>query len=478
MKTPAFGLIASLAKSRIILPLTHVETRFRVTGATVLVEMDQVFEQTAREPLDVTYTFPLPGSAAVHRCEMIVNDRVIRAVVMEEKEARRTVAEKKAAGHRTALVEMERGNVFTLQLGNTAPGDRIIIRFAYVESLDRLGAGLSLRIPFSPGVRYIPGKPLLKKNRGLGTEDDTDQVPDASRITPPRICGDHSDAATVYLHGTLDAAEVDLKSCSSPTHPAILRVQAERLEVELAGEQHLPDRDFVLRWDESTVTEAVPRAWISRHGGSLYALLQVRAPDVSQAATAGDDFAQDFYFLLDRSGSMDGGNWEKAAEALHAFVRELGVNDRVWITCFESGWQDFSDSLMLRDEILDDGGFQNLAGLGVGGGTELLPALEHVLDLHGTTRSDRPARMILITDGQVGNEEVILRMARGERMRMPVHTFGIDRAVNDAFLKDLARVTGGSWCVKAGAARRQLVAAGHNPCRPSWSVSTSKMAAF
>jgi Ca-activated chloride channel family protein len=280
---------------------------------------------------------------------------------MEEQDARRTVAEKKAAGHRTALVEMDRDNVFTLQLGNTAPGDHIVIRFAYFQMLYRLGEGLSLRIPFCPGIRYIPGKPLLRKNRGLGTVDDTDQVPDASRITPPRIGADHPDAATIFLHGSLDASEVELTTCFSPSNPAVIRAAGATLEVELAGEQHFPDRDFVLRWQETAVTEAVPRAWTTRHNGDLYALLQLRAPKVEAAQAAVDDFAQDIYFLLDRSGSMDGGNWGTAAEALHAFVRELGANDRVWITCFESDFQDFSDSLMSRDELLGDEGFIRLA---------------------------------------------------------------------------------------------------------------------
>jgi hypothetical protein len=363
---------------------------------------------------------------------------------MEEQDARRTVAEKKAAGHRTALVEMDRDNVFTLQLGNTAPGDHIVIRFAYFQMLDRLGEGLSLRIPFCPGIRYIPGKPLLRKNRGLGTVDDTDQVPDASRITPPRIGADHPDAATIFLHGSLDASEVELTTCFSPSNPAVIRAAGATLEVELAGEQHFPDRDFVLRWQETAVTEAVPRAWTTRHNGDLYALLQLRAPRVEAAQAAVDDFAQDIYFLLDRSGSMSGGNWGKAAEALHAFVRELGANDRVWITCFESDFQDFSDSLMSRDELLEDEGFIRLAEIGTGGGTELLPSLRHVLDVRAAQQSGRPERFVLITDGQVGNENEILKLVRdGTMAGVTVHTFGIDCSVNDAFLKNLARLTGG-----------------------------------
>jgi Ca-activated chloride channel family protein len=448
MKT--FGLVSLLAQTRITLPLIHIETRFRVTGEFVAVEMDQVFEQTARESLDVTYTFPLPGDAAVYRCEMLVNGRLIRARVMEAEDARRTVAEKKAAGHRTALAEMDRENLFTLQLGNTAPGDRIIIRFAYFEKLERLGgSSLSLRIPFCPGLRYIPGKPLLRTNRGLGSVDDTDQVPDASRLSPPRIHGDHPDAATLYLYGTLDADEVSLSTLSSPSHPAIIRPAEKVLEVELAGEEHVPEQDFVLRWDETAPSvEAKPKAWITDHtdpaDGIIYrhALLQLRAPFAEYTPAASDDFAQDIYFLLDRSGSMEGENWEQAIAALHAFVHQLGTRDRIWLTCFESRFQDFSDMPMTRDEMLTDTAFQNLASLGVGGGTELLPALLHVLKNRDLHSPNRPARLILITDGQVGNEDAILSLMR-QQQGLPVHCFGIDTAVNDAFLKNLAQITGG-----------------------------------
>jgi Ca-activated chloride channel homolog len=106
------------------------------------------------------------------------------------------------------------------------PDDIIVIRFAYVEELDAWKDELALQIPFNPGVRYVPGKPLLRLNSGRGATDDTDQVPDASRLSPPRIDQMHPDAARISLSGTLDGCDVDLSSISSPTHPTAVRPTA------------------------------------------------------------------------------------------------------------------------------------------------------------------------------------------------------------------------------------------------------------
>ena len=143
---------------------------------------------------------------------------------------------------------MERGNLFTLSLGNVQPDDVIVIRFAYVEELDAWKDEMALQIPFTPGVRYIPGEPLLRSNSGKGAVDDTDQVADASRISPPRIDQMHPDAARLSLSGKLDGRDVDLCSISSPTHPTAVRPVGDDFEIFLPSNVAVPDRDFVLRW--------------------------------------------------------------------------------------------------------------------------------------------------------------------------------------------------------------------------------------
>ncbi len=442
LPTSAFGLVAWLEQTRVALPLKGVECRFHVTGAIAFVELDQIYHQNAARPLDCTYTFPLPSGAAVYRCELHVNGRVIRAKVEEKERAKEIYREQKAAGRRAALVETERENLFTLSLGNAQPGDLIVVRFAWFQVLDRIGEGLRLMVPTCPGVRYIPGKPLLRGLSGRGTADDTEQVPDASRITPPRIDALHPDAAYFSMEGRLSSTDVEAGTLTSPSHAVWVREAEGQMSVALFGHSAVPDRDFVLVWQEQKAKQLVPQVWHWTDASVTYALVQLRAPEV---VSVNDGFSQDFYFLVDRSGSMEGAKWQRTCEALRAFVALLGPQDRVAITLFESDFRDFAEAPLPAPAVRADSGFRRMEALGTGGGTELLPAVRHVLEQVAAHSKGRRTTVVLITDGQIGNEREVINAFKGAS-GITVHTFGIDTAVNDAFLKALAeQQRGGCW---------------------------------
>ena len=58
-----------------------------------------------------------------------------------------------------------------------------LVRLAYVQTLERIGEERRIRIPSCPGIRY-PRRSPARPNLDRGIEDDTDQVPDASKSPP------------------------------------------------------------------------------------------------------------------------------------------------------------------------------------------------------------------------------------------------------------------------------------------------------
>ncbi|MFC7643542.1 VWA domain-containing protein [Streptosporangium lutulentum] len=84
---------------------------------------------------------------------------------------------------------------------------------------------------------------------------------------------------------------------------------------------------------------------------------------------------------------------------------------------------------------------EHLARLEARGGTEMLTPLERAVTLLGDSTGDRV--LVLVTDGQVGNEDQILERTGARLSGVRVHTVGIDRAVNAGFLGRLAGLGGG-----------------------------------
>lgn len=429
------GLEAWLEKSRIVLPLRGLSVRADITAGFADVEVDQLFEQNNDQPLDCRYLFPLPADAAAYRCEMRVNGRVIVAKAEKRSEAIKLFKQAKARGRRAALTESERDNLFTLQLGNLQPGDIVLMRFAYLQPVQRLRERRTLRIPVNPGVRYIAGEPLLRENSGPGPVDDTDLVPDASRITTPRIAADHPDAASLHASVRLHGAGDFTDSVSSPSHPIVVRKEGEDLLAALAIDGNLPNRDFIFTWNEKCPVVPVVRAWLDEGNRGL---LEIRLPAApANTATAPPP---DVYFLLDRSGSMGGDNWTGACKALAAFVPRLHPETRVWLALFESSVRDYESKLVRAADIDFGAEGSDIYRIGVAGGTELVPALEHLRQKKNAHSGEHHAAVLVITDGQVGDEYGAVMAAK--KFGCPVHILGVAMSANDG-LDALAKETGG-----------------------------------
>ncbi len=94
---------------------------------------------------------------------------------------------------------------------------------------------------------------------------------------------------------------------------------------------------------------------------------------------------------------------------------------------------------------------EHLARLEARGGTEMLAPLVRAAALlregSDTDSADRERDrvLVLVTDGQVGNEDQILHELAPQLPGIRVHAVGIDVAVNEAFLRRIAALGGGHY---------------------------------
>ncbi|SEG27552.1 Ca-activated chloride channel family protein [Thermomonospora echinospora] len=442
---PDAGL-GALTTERGNLPLDAVDVHAAVTGLVARIEVSQGFRNPFDVPLEATYVFPLPDRAAVTRMRMEAADRVVEGTLKERGQARADYDAAVAAGQRAAIAEEDRPDVFTMRVGNILPGERVTIRMTLDQPLPYEDDAATFRFPLVVAPRYIPGEPLPGEQAGDGTAADTDAVPDASRISPPVLLPGFPNPVRLSLTVDIDPGGLPLGEIRSSLH-VVARDgdDSGHTTVRLHPGERL-DRDFILRlaYPRPETTAAALTLTPDKEGGSGTFALTVLPPSGRGASRP-----RDVVLLLDRSGSMGGWKMVAARRAAARIVDTLTDRDRFAVLSFDhevawppslgSGLSPASDRNRFR-------AVEHLAGLQARGGTEMLAPLQQgTALLNGDDAAGRDRVLVLITDGQVGNEDHILARVQPSLAGLRVHTVGIDRAVNSGFLGRLALVGQGRF---------------------------------
>ncbi len=414
-------------------PLKHTDVKADIAGFLARVTVTQEFENPFPDKIEAVYVFPLAATAAVDDMTMKVGDRVIRGLIKSREEARRIYEQAKAAGHVASLLDQERPNIFTQAVANIEPGKSVTITISYVELLKYEDGVYNFAFPMVVGPRYIPGAPTGKQ--GTGWAPDTDQVPDASRITPPVTPKGTRAGHDISISVAIDAG-LEIKKLNFRQHKIVTSWQDQehtKVMVELAKESVIPNKDFVLEY--STVTDEITDTLLTcvdKRGGFFAMFLQ--PPKKVQQK---DIRPRELIFVIDSSGSMRGFPIETAKAVMRRCVKELRQNDTFNLITFAGHTSMLWDESMPNTEENRKRALEFLKDLKGAGGTEMMKAINAAL---GGERDPERVRLVcFMTDGYVGNDMAIIGAIQKNINTTRVFSFGIGTGVNRYLLDNMAR---------------------------------------
>ncbi len=424
----------------LVAPTIKTDVDIRVSGPLARARVTQHFHNPGDDWAEAIYLFPLPETAAVDRMRLEVGERIIEGEIEEREAAQQRYQKARREGKRAGLVSQERPNLFTTTVANIPPGETIAVTIEYQQAVTRDGDLYSLRFPMTITPRYIPGSPLPGPDSGDGLAPDTDQVPDASRITSPwgeQGKNHHPTRLTLDLQAGFPLADV-----TSLHHPVSGESEGPgHRHIRLDAQRHGADRDFVLRWRPAPAEQPQPALFTETLAGETYGLLMLSPPDPERT---GSPAPREAVFVIDTSGSMGGESLRQARRALLWALDRLRPRDRFNVIEFNST----TDSLFREPLPADDhnlGVARRFVGnLEARGGTEMRPALER--SLCGECGEPEALRQVIfLTDGAIGNEDELLRVIHDQVGRSRLFTVGIGSAPNTWFMRQAARSGRGTF---------------------------------
>ena len=386
------------------LALKKVKITGNVIGKFGTFEIEQMYKNNTKDVLEVEYTFPIVETAAVVGFEINVGDKVLKGVCKETSEAKKEYTENLVKGNSSYLMEQESDNIFRISVGKIASDEEVNIKIKYIDKFDIVDNTITVLMPTLVTPRY------------------------KSKITDKLFYGkvDYTVDFNINVDRALNVNSIECKS-----HKFKLVEEKDFQKVEVLNYDMSKDFKLEINLKNELTSNAITSK--TRDGKDMVYLSFMPEIDSSY-----EDDAKDYLFIVDVSGSMSGNKIAETKKAVIECLKNLDEGDKFNIVPFESRFEAMSiESLEYNEENLNKA-IEYVSKLNAGGGTEILDPIKFALY---EKSSDKV--ILLFTDGQVGNEEEILKFVNENIDKSRLFPFGIDTNVNAYFIKELAKVGNG-----------------------------------
>lgn len=380
----------------------------------------QSFINTGVTDCEAIYSFPIPEKASVASLSIWINGREQIGEVVEKEEAKEIYNQQKTEGKKSALAEQNKHKTFRVSVSNVSAGKNIDVHLTYYQPLT---------IDQNIG-RYV--YPL--------TDGQTDDVESSFWKSDDEVIGTFS--FNCVLKSAFPVKEVRLPKYQegvvikkeSDEHGDIYTATLNKSE----GVNLNQDIVFYYRLDKSTPArvELIPFREAGSSKGHFMTVI-----------TPGSDLkpiqkGTDWTFVLDVSGSMQGGKLKTLCEGVKKSIRRMSPQDRFRVITFSDGTQDLFNGFIAMNSDAVENALATISNLRTEGGTNLYAGLHAGIK---NLESDRSNGVILVTDGEANRGLIehkdFLNLVRSVDVR--IFTFVISNSANRPLLNRIANESGG-----------------------------------
>jgi len=403
------------------------EVAIEVNGLLARTRVTQSFVNHTDDWVEGRYVFPLPDGATVDELTFHIGDRVIEGVVREKEAARETFERARQTGRSAGLVERHRGNLFSTQITNIAPGEAVEVVIGFGQTVAYRHGEFRLRFPTATLPRYTNRAGAIVHAERPGESSAASNFEQSLPPMPVDRGADGRLRLQVELHAGLEIAGI-----ASLHHDVRIGGGGSERRIELVPGRADAGRDFELVWRPTASADVRGALFVEQARDRAHALLMLMPPETFRPTA----LKRELILVLDRSGSMQGEAIAQARGALGMALDRIGGDERFNVIAFNGRATALFDTPQPASQANLGRARQFIESLNASGGTEIDGALRRAMA--GLPEPGYLRQIVFATDGAVANEAQVLARIRRELSDARLFAVGIGHGVNDAFLARVA----------------------------------------
>ncbi len=403
-------------------PLKSTNVTTNIQGIIADTYVVQTYANEGTKPINASYVFPASTKVTIHGMQMRIGNQTVTATIKEKEEAKEEFETAKSEGKSASMLSEQRANVFTMDVANIMPGDKVEIELHYTELITPSEGVYEYVYPTVVGPRYVG--PVMDDT---GNREEWAATPYLTEGTTP--------SDEYHINVTVSSG-VPITSLSSSSHDINIGWDENTTaHVSLSNpSDYAGNRDFIL--DYKLNGEQINTGLItSQTENENTFMLMIQPPERYETE---EILPREYIFVLDVSGSMYGFPLDTAKKLINNLVSGLRETDTFNLILFSGdSFKLASRSLPATEENINKA-IRMINGQDGAGGTELASALEDALRIPEDKEMAR--NIVIISDGYVYGESEVFDLINDNLDKADFFSFGIGTAVNRHLINGIATI--------------------------------------